>query len=124
MATSFRYTKVPGDDNSQLLTSRENQSPAYAAAIAIITKAEKTKVWIALTGALALTATNASGETKKGDELDVCFSADGSARTVTPGAGFAGLSASTIVCGANKTASISCYFDGTNWIEKSRTVGA
>lgn len=122
MSTSFRYTRVPGTDNKEAMPSRENLTPTYAASIALAPSAERTKVWIALTGALALTASGASSY--KGDEMDVIFSADGSARTVTPGSGISGLSAATIVCAASKTAQIALVFDGTNWVEKSRTVQA
>jgi hypothetical protein len=119
--SGFRYNRIPGTTNKDAILSRENLVVAYAAAIALATTAEVTKIFIALTGALALTANVAKAF--KGDELIVVFSADGSGRTVTPGAGFGSLTAATIVCAANKQASISFIFDGTNWCETDRAVG-
>lgn len=122
MATDYRYTSVPGINNKYLPVGRENQVPTYAAAMVITTTFEKTKVWISITGALALTATTTTPS--KGDELEIIFTADGSARTVTPGAGFAGLTATTLVCTASKVSTMNFTFDGSNWIETGRTVAA
>ena len=122
MAQDYRYSSVPGINNQFLGLTRENQVPTFAASMVITTTKEKTKVWIAITGALALTATTTTPS--KGDELDIIFTADGSARTVTPGAGFAGLSASTLVCTASKVNTMTFIFDGSNWCETGRTVAA
>ena len=122
MATDYRYTSLPGTNNKFLTTYRENQAPTYAATMAITATMEKTKVWISPTGALTLTATTTTPS--KGDEMDIIFTADGSARTVTFSTGFAGLTATTLVCTASKVSQISFIFDGSNWCEKSRAVAA
>ncbi len=101
-----------------------NETPAYAATVDLpfASDAAKTNVYYSPTGATTFTAN--VKRPLKSDRLVMDFKADGSARTMTFSTGFSGLSATTIVVGANKSATISFQFDGANWVETARTVGA
>ena len=118
---AFRYSRVPGSDNSNAIPSRENQSPTYAANVAIATTAEETTVWYAPTGATTFTK---SGTPFQGDRMEVIFSPDGSAdHVMTFGTGF-NATGGTVTVDSDNPAAIEFIFDGTNWIETNRAVGA
>jgi hypothetical protein len=121
---AFRYTKVPGSDNKHLFTSKENQSPAYNANVVIQTTAEQTTVWYAPTGATSFTATGLTNTPYQGDKLKIMFAPDGSAdHIMTFSTGF-NATGGTVTVDSDNPAAIEFTFDGTNWVETGRAVGA
>lgn len=125
MANEFRLTPSPSADNTFRTKQQDNQSPAYAASIALQLDADLTQVKVGqLTGALTLTANVGSATTPPyvGDKVEILLSSDASARVVTFGTGFA--SAGTLSVTASKKAIATFIFDGAAWIEQSRAVTA
>lgn len=126
MPTTARFgLNMPKNaDNRSANLLNDYQTPAYAASIAIATKpsAASTLVNVSpLTGALTLTADVSSAYV--GDKLTILLSADNNAggRVVTFSTGFAA-TAATLTVGQSLPASISFVFNGTKWLETSRSV--
>lgn len=130
MATTARFTNNTGainsgTDNTDRIRNNQFLEPAYAATIALAPYAAYTLVKPAtLTGALTLTAgVGAAGVAPfVGDKLEFLFTPDGTSRVVTFGTGF--LPNGTLSVTTAKTANASFMFNGTAWVETSRTVTA
>ena len=109
-------------DNTGRLITQDYLAPAYAATIALSpTQQETTVVVGALTGALTITA--ATTVPQVGDRMLLVFSASGANRTVTFSTGFA-VSASTLVVVSAKYGTLTCVFNGTAWVETTRSLTA
>jgi len=122
MAVQPRIVTGKNQDITGRITTYDYLAPVYAATININTKAQFTDVNVGqLTGALSLAISTVTPLI--GDRLAVMLSADASARTVTPGGGVA-LTVATLVVTATKYATLQFVFNGTVWIELSRTVTA
>lgn len=121
--TITRFTPGKNQDNTFRTATRDYQTPAYAATIALAPLLEYTLVKPAqLTGALTLTAT-ADTNQWVGDVLEFLFATDATQRIVTFGTGF--LSVGTLTIPASKTAYARFMFNGTAWVECTRTaIGA
>lgn len=121
-----RYGIVPGDDNTGRVLTNFYLEPAYATTLVLNPHVSFLHVNMSttlgvLTGALAVSATVTNAVV--GDEVSFNFVSDSAgSHAVTFGAGFK--SSGTITPAASKFASITFKFDGTNFVEKSRTVTA
>lgn len=123
MSTTARYPLITArnQDNTGRIQTVEYQAPAYAATIALQLSSARTFIKVAqLTGALTMTAETTRPQI--GDELQLLFVADGTARTVTFGTGFS--PSATLVVAISKQASASFCFDGTSWVETGRAIAA
>src|SRR3954471_6964217 len=120
MSTSARFTGAANKANTGSGSFNDYQAPAYAASIAIATKAVANKTLVQpgqLTGALSLTIGVGSATTPPmvGDEVKFLFAADGTNRVVTFSTGFATSGTLTVV--ASKKGTASFMFDGVAWVE-------
>ena len=120
MPNTSRFSSGANQDNTLRTKTQDYQAPAYAATISPKINADFTNINVAqLTGALTFNPDVANAYI--GDEVNVLFSADGTARTVTLGANIAP-TAATIVVAINKFASLTLRFNGTIWVEVGRSV--
>lgn len=115
MPTGYRYIIEPEGGGENQIPFREIQSPAYTATIALKAsdpRSEDIKVNIGvLTGALALSMDVTLPYAL--DKLTIVFTADGTNRTVTFGAGFSQIT--TLIVTASTSASVSFIYNGTTW---------
>lgn len=125
MSTTLRYVPIvgnPNQDNTARNVTNDYQAPAYAATLNLKLQAARSFIQVAqLTGAMTVNAETTRPQI--GDEMTLIFAADGTARTVTLGTGFAG-SATTVVVAISKKATATFVFDGVAWIETGRAIGA
>jgi hypothetical protein len=124
MSVTKRFIPSPGQDNTLRTVTQDAQAPAYAASLTIVTTADRTIITPApLTGAQTLNLSVGSSTTAPfvGDEVEILYAATGGPFTVTLGTG-AAVTATTLVVGANKYASIKFRFNGTIWQETDRAV--
>mgnify|MGYP000190360730 CR=1 FL=1 len=127
MSTEVRFSGATGRDNTGAAALHDHQEKAYAASVAITVKDNAAHSTVRIgqcTGALTVTAgvgTSTTGP-KVGDRMTVLLSCDGTGRVVTWSTGFAGPGTLTLV--ASKKAVASFMFDGTAWLETSRSIGA
>lgn len=113
-----RLQTIAGDITGQPF-SRDLQSPAYAATIAVTPNAGKTIIHPAeLTGAVTINLTVTSSS--EGDELQLILDADGTQRIATLGTGF--VDGGTITVAASKAATWTGVFDGVAFVEVARFV--
>ena len=113
----YRYSVVPGTDNTYLMTTKENKAITYAATVALGPTQEQTNYdFNQLTGAMTITA----GITKAytGDRMTCLFHANGSNRIVTFSTGFSANGTLTVV--ASTYASVTFTFNGVAWYENTR----
>ena len=104
------------------LLGKDKQQLAYAATIVLsINDKADTDISIPAAGNCALSVTIPK-TAEWGDRLKVIILANATGGTFTPGAGFSGLTASTIVAAASKGAIISFVFDGAKYCEENRSV--
>ena len=127
MATTARFTGLPGKDNTDRIIKNDYQAPAYAATIALAINASCANTLIqpaALTGAATITANVGTATTAPfvGDTMQVMLVSDATTRTVTFGTGF--LSAGTLAVTTAKYAVINFVFNGVGWLENGRIVSA
>lgn len=127
MSTSARFTGTAATENTGNKISKDYQTPAYAASIAITTKdtASDTLVKVAqLTGALTLTAGVGTSTTPPmvGDRMTILLGTDGTQRIVTLSTGF--ISSGTVTIPASKFACVEAVFNGTAWQVVSREITA
>ena len=109
-------------DTTGRLITQDYLAPAYAATIALSPSQQITYVFVgALTG--ALTITSATTVPQIGDTMIIHFTASGANRTVTFSTGFA-VSATTLVVVSAKFGTITCIFNGTSWVESTRSLTA
>lgn len=130
MSTNCRISGKANDDNTFRSLSKDYQTVAYGATIALVTKqqAHDTLVSVAqLTGNPTLSI-NVGDDTADdvapfvGDTLRLLLASDATTRTVTFGTGFA--STGTLAVTTGKFASVSFIFNGSVWQETGRTVTA
>lgn len=122
MSTTARVQPGTYNDCTGRLITQDYQTPSYAATVALLPTAQFTNVIVgALTGALTITADTTAPLV--GDEMCIVFSASGANRTVTFSTGFA-VSASTLVVVSAKYGTISLIFNGTAWVEVTRSLTA
>lgn len=125
--TTARFTGAANKDNTERIVKNDYQAPAYAASIALAIKPScaKTLVVLALTGALTLTIGVGTSTTPPyvGDEVTVLAASDGTSRIITFSTGFLP-TAGTFSVTTAKHASITFIFNGTGWLEKSRSISA
>lgn len=122
MPTTPRFTPGANQDNTLRTVTQDYLNPAYAASIALKPVQAYTLVnFQTLTGALTLTADTT--QPFVGDEMELLFTPDGSSRTVTYSTGFAVTAATQVVTTA-KFATAKFVFNGTVWVERSRSVTA
>ncbi len=120
----YRFSILPGSDDTQSLVHKEIQNPAYATTIAIKSVSPDTMETIVdfakLTGALTVTADITQPYT--GDKLKLIFFCDGTNRTVTLSTGF--VTNSTVAVLANKSATVEFVFSGqaNAWVETGRFI--
>ena len=120
MPNTSRFTSGANQDNTLRAKPQDYQAPAYAATISPKINADFTNINVGqLTGALTFNPDTANAYI--GDEINVMFLADASARTVTLGANIAA-TAATIVVTASKYATLVLRFNGTIWVEASRSI--
>ena len=114
----YRYSVVPGTDNTFLMTSKEAKVIPYAATATVIPTQEQTTYnFNQLTGAISVYANVTKSYT--GDRMTVIFHADGSNRTVTFSTGFT--SNGTLTVTASTYSSALFVFDGVAWYEQTRS---
>lgn len=128
MATTNRFSPGANQDNTLITVTQDYKTPAYAAAITLTTSEEKTKVLVAqLTGALTLNmgVGGAGVAPFIGDTCEILFSSDANVggRIVTMGTGIAATAATQTIA-ASKFGSLKLMFNGTTWVEVSRSVTA
>lgn len=120
-SNSFNFVAPEGaaeQKNEVLFPFSEKQTPDYAAAIAVdVTQMETFVQPAELTGNVALTAV-INAQVTAGAKMYVKLDADGTNRTVTPGAGF-DASAPAITVTANTVAFKSYVYDGTAFVPMS-----
>lgn len=115
-----RFTPGANQDNTFRTVTQDYQNPAYAASIALKPTQAYTLVNLqTLTGALTLTADTT--QPLIGDEMELLFTPDASSRTVTYSTGFA-VTAATQVITTAKFGTAKFVFNGTVWVERSRSV--
>ncbi len=113
-----RLQTIAGDLTGQPF-SRDLQSPAYAATLAVTTDSGHTLLHPgSLTGAITINLTVTSAV--EGDELKIILDADTSQRIATLGTGF--VSAGTLTVAISKQATWTGIFDGTAFVESARFV--
>lgn len=96
-------------------------APAYTATLALTPDAYHTEYLVGqLTGAMTINITES--EAKTNDKILFIFSADGTNRVVTFGTNLA--SSGTLTVTASKKASALFVYDGSDFVEVSRTVTA
>jgi len=116
-----RFGITPSDDNTGRVITYSYYNPAYASTIAVAPNASSTSYIVQqLTGALTLTAS--TGAALPLDKITFVFSSDSTNRVVTFGTGFS--SSGTLTVTASKKATASFVYDGTSFVELSRTVTA
>lgn len=126
---SPRFTGLKNKENTERAIKRGYLAPVYAATIALATSGfDPINAYHLvnpglLTGALTVTAPVGTTTTGPliGDVLEFLFVSDATGRTVTFGTGFAA-SAATLVIAASKYGTAEFIFNGTIWVEKSRTL--
>lgn len=117
----YRYSQVPGSDNTYAIPHKQILNPSYSANIALSPDAEETLVdFEQLTGATTITSDVDLPFAM--DKMKMVFAADGTNRVVTFGTGFT--SAGTITCLASKNATAEFIFSSHSqtWVEVSRYV--
>lgn len=120
--TTPRYSTSSSADNTGRVLTLYYSAPAYASTIAIKPRASENTVVVGqLTGNVTITATTVNSYA--GDIMRVCFSNRAAADTVTLSTGFK-VSATTVAIPSSKYATMTFIFDGTYWIEASRTITA
>ena len=113
----YRYSVVPGTDNTFLMTSKEAKTITYASTVTVTPTQEKTIYNFAqLTGAISIVAKITQAYT--GDEITCIFHADGSDRVVTFSTGIT--SAGTFTIPASTYSLAQFVFNGVAWEEISR----
>lgn len=126
MSTSYRFTGAKNNDNTDRLVKRDSQTLAYAASVACVVSpyASKTLFTMTLAGALTLTINVGTSTTPPmvGDEVDFIILSDSSIRVITFSTGF--LPAGTLTTVASKSVTASFRFNGTAWLETSRSIQA
>lgn len=130
MSTSARFTKnitplEQGTDKTDRIKTNQYLTPVYAAAITVKPIEALTLIKpAALTGALTLNLGVGSATTPPyvGDEVKCIFESAAGA-TVTYGTGTLPTVATQVIA-AGKTATVSFMFNGTAWIETSRSATA
>ena len=116
-----RFGIASHEDNTGRVLTNYYVKPAYASTISVNLNASKSYVAPAqLTGASTINAvvTNCV----EFDEAQFVFSADGTNRVVTFGTNFK--TSGTVTVTASKYATVKFVFNGTYWIEVSRTITA
>lgn len=114
-----RFGTGAGDDNTGRTITQSYKAVPYAASVALRPNTQLTTVVVGqLAGNISITTTNT--QSYIGDIMRICFSADGTNRVVTFSTGFQ--SAGTVTVTASKYATVSFIFNGSTWIELSRTV--
>jgi|GEM_PF-1514931 len=115
-------------DNTHRVLTGDFQTPAFASSIALNLSAFETIIQPAtLTGAVTFTANVGDGAASEngpfvGDYVQFLLQSDGTTRTVTFGTGFAVNGTFAVTTG--KYGSIGFMFNGTVWVELSRTITA
>lgn len=113
----YRYSTVPGTDNTYSIPHKEIKAIPYAATKTLAPTMEETTYDFAqLTGALTLSVTVTPCYTA--DKMTCIFHADGTNRVVTFSAGFS--AAGTLTVPASSYTSITFVFDGVAWFEVTR----
>jgi len=116
-----RFGITKNEDNTGRVLTNYYVKPAFASTISVNLNASKSYVEPAqLTGAVTINAVVTS--TQEYDELQFIFSADATNRIVTFGTNFK--TSGTLTVTASKYATAKFVFDGTYWLEVSRTVTA
>lgn len=113
----YRYSIVPGFDNTYTLAHKEIKAIPYASTKTVAPTMEETVYDFAqLTGAITVSVTVTPCYT--GDRMTCLFKADGSDRVVTFSTGFSAVGTMTVV--AASKAIINFVFNGVSWIESTR----
>lgn len=113
----YRYSVVPGTDNTFLMTSKEAKAVAYSATIALVpTQEEENYNFATLTGSLTLTTGITKAYTT--DRMTCIFLANGSNQTVTFSTGFT--SNGTLVVPASNYSIVQFVFNGVTFVETTR----
>jgi len=116
-----RFGIAKNEDNTGRVLTHDYKKPAYASTLSVALNASKTFVEPAqLTGAVTINAVVTSCQ--EYDEAQFIFSADGTNRVVTFGTNFK--TSGTVTVTASKYATVKFVFDGTYWLEVSRTITA
>ena len=116
-----RFGISKNEDNTGRVLTYNFVKPAFASTISVNLNASKTFVEPAqLTGAVTINAVTAN--TQEYDECQFIFSADATNRVVTFGTNFK--TSGTVTVTASKYATVKFVFEGTYWVEVSRTITA
>lgn len=113
----YRYSTVPGLDNTYAIPHKQIGSIAYASTVTLTPSMEETTYDFALlTGAMTVNVTLTPCYTA--DKMTLLFHANGSARVVTFNTGFT--ANGTLTVNASTYASVEFVFNGSKWQEVSR----
>lgn len=130
MSTTARATGAVNRDNTGAVLTNDYQTPAYAATLAPVLKAAFTLIKPGtLTGALTINLATPVVYTDNdtapfvGDKVRFLLVSDGTSRTVTFGTNMAP-TATTFVVTTAKYGSVEFTFNGTIWLETSRSISA
>lgn len=119
-ASAQRFgTGLANQDNTGRQLTYGSLAPAYSATITIAPRMYETIIKPAtLTGAMTVNANE--GGAKKYDRLVFIFTSDGTGRVVTFGTNFIVYGTLTLI--ASKQGTVTFIYDGTNYVELSRTI--
>lgn len=114
-----RWGTSDNKDNTGRVVTYKELTPAYSATVTVTPNASYTYVKpAALTGELTVNATETNA--KKYDEITFIFTCDTSIRIVTFGTNF--VSSGTLTLVASKQGTARFVYDGSNYVEISRTI--
>jgi|SRR6185369_1355858 len=112
---TYRYTVVPGSDNTYAIPHKAITYTAYSATLTVTPQNEETVFdFASLTGNLTLNVNKVNSFC--GDKMYFILRATTSTRTVTWGTNITGL-ASTLSVATTATKVVIMVFDGTNWVQ-------
>lgn len=125
--TSTGANKFFKRDNTFRILTGDYQTPAYASSLAIVANATETLIQQTLTGAVTYTVNVGAAAADDnypfvGDVILFMLQSDSTSRTATFGTGFA--VNGTFAVTTAKFATIQFIYNGSVWVEVSRTVTA
>lgn len=127
MSTSFRFPGLKNKENTERGIKRDVQTPTYAATLNLATREPNayTAFVIALTGAATINIAVGTSTTHPmvDDRIVMFLTSDGTSRTVTFGTGVLP-TVSTFAITTAKYAFAEFVFNGTGWLEVSRSISA
>lgn len=111
----YRYSTVPGSDNTYSIQHKAIAAPTYSTTISVIPDAEETVYDVAtLSGNTTFNIAKSLAYT--GDKVTLIFKATGSTRTVTWGNYITGNS-TTLSVTTSKNVVVWFVFDGSTWVQ-------